>query len=207
MAEVRAMDVFVAALLAMQQAIFGVLAVIMSSKYHRMRYAVGFGALSAIGIALVIWQAVLAHQSNDAAVEAQLGDAERPPFVSVISLPANTWFVTVNNSDYPAYGTKIQLYDDANGATAIRSYNHPEMAAHLAIRDDKPWTPSDMTTEHHLTAQITTRTGLVREELILRKTDNNQWMRASRVRQGMRTLEQDVDSSWPRDEYGQVDWK
>lgn len=135
-----------------------------------------------------------------------LGDAEHPPFLAVISLPGFTRFVTTNGSDYPAYGTKIQLYDDAD-KNLLRSYDYPEIAAHLAFLDDKPWIPPDGVDQRHFTAYITTRTGLVTEELILRKAGNNQWMRASRVRQGMRTLEEDVDSAWPRDKNGQIEWK
>jgi hypothetical protein len=204
---VAGLDIFVAVLLAVQQAVFGVLAVIMSLKHGRRRYAVIFVALSLVGIVLVFWQAVLAHQSGEESKKAMLGDPERPPYVSIISLPGNTRFVVTNASDFPAYGTKIQLHDETHKTTALRTYDYPEMAAHLAVLDNKPWNPEDDSSEHRFTAEITTRTGLVSEELILRRAGNNQWMRASRIRQGMRTLEQDVDSSWPRDRNGQIDWR
>jgi hypothetical protein len=201
------MDILVAILLAVQQAAFGVLAVVVSLKHRlRVRYAVVFGILSLIGIGLVIWEAVLARKISEDTQKTLLGDAERPPFVSVISLPGNTRFVVVNNSDHPAYGTSIQLHDDTHRTTAIRIFDYPEMAAHTARLDERPWTPEDDASEHRFTADIATRTGLALEELILRRAGNNQWMRASRVRQGMRTLEEDVDSSWPRDQNGQVNW-
>jgi hypothetical protein len=172
----------------------------------RDNFAIVLAILSFAGVPLIAWQAVRSVQSSDESRKTLLGDPERPPFVSVISLPGNTRFVTTNSSDFPAYGTKIQLHDDTHRATAIRTYNYPEIAAYVAILDDTPWTPEDDASEHRFAAEITTRTGLLSEELILRRTGNNQWMRASRVRQGMRTLEQDVDSAWPRDKDGQVNW-
>lgn len=205
------MDILIAGLLGLVQGLFGLAGALVSlkdwSQRARIGFAIGFGLLTVVGLGLVVWQAVLAHQSGEAATKALLGDAERPPFVSVISLPGNTRFVTTNTSDYPAYGTKIQLHDDTHRTTALRTYDYAEMAAHLAFLDEKPWTPDDDASEHRFTAQITTRTGLVFEELVLRRAGNDQWMSASRVRQGMRTLEENVDSSWPRDKYGQVDWK
>ena len=81
------------------------------------------------------------------------------------------------------------------------------MPAHVGRVDDNAWIPDDDAPEHRFTAQITTRTGLVFEQLILRRAENNQWMKALRVTQGMRTLEQEVDSAWPRDQNGQPDWK
>src|SRR5271163_4004250 len=117
------MDILVGVLLAAQQATFGVLGVVVSLNHRRIRYAFFFGALALIGIGLTVWQAVLAHQSGEAATKSLLGDAERPPFVSVISLPGNTRFVTTNSSDYPAYGTHIQLDDDTN-RTSIRTFDY-----------------------------------------------------------------------------------
>lgn len=56
------MDILVAVLLGTQQAIFGVLAIVVSLKHKvRVRYAIVFGVLSIIGIALIVWQAMLAH--------------------------------------------------------------------------------------------------------------------------------------------------
>jgi hypothetical protein len=190
-----------------QQAVFGVLAVIVSLSHRRVRYAFIFGGLAVVGIVMVVWQAFLARQSNEATTKALLGDAERPPYVSVMSLPRKTRFVIANISDFPAYGTQIQVHDDTHKTTAVRSYEYPQIAAHVAILDENPWIPDDDASEHRFTAQITTRTGIVSEELILRKAGNNQWMKACRVQQGMRTLEQDIDSSWPRDQSGQVEWK
>jgi hypothetical protein len=205
------MDIAIAVMLGLQQAVFGFAGAVVAlgkwSRSARVRFAILFGILSLVGFALITWQALRAVQSYAENRKTLLGDAERPPFVAVISLPGNTRFVTTNISDYPAYGTKIQLYDDANRSVPLRTFDYPEMAAHLAFLDDKPWTPDDNAPEHHFTAQISTRTGLVFEELILHRTDNNQWMRASRVRQGMRTLEEDVDSSWPRNDKGQIEWK
>jgi hypothetical protein len=42
--------------------------------------------------------------------------------------------------------------------------------------------------------------------MLVQRTENNQWMRANRVIQGMRTLREDVDSAWPRDTKGNIDW-
>ena len=41
----------------------------------------------------------------------------------------------------------------------------------------------------HFTGTLSTRTGIVTENLMLRKAGNDQWMRASRVMQGMHLLE------------------
>jgi hypothetical protein len=205
------MDILVAGLLGLVQGLFGLAGALVSlkewSQRARIRFAIGFGILTAAGLGFVVWQAVLAHQSGESATKSLLGDGERPPFVSIISLPGNIHFVTTNSSDFPAYGTKIQVHDETHKASALRSYDYPEMAAHLAVLDDKPWAPDDDASEHRFTAEIVTRAGLASEEIILRRAGNNQWMRACRVQQGMRTLEEDVDSSWPRDDQGQVEWK
>jgi hypothetical protein len=204
------MDIAIAVVLGLIQALFGFAGASVSlkewSKLTRVRIAILGGFLSAFGLVLVVWQAVRAAQSSEENRKNLLGDAERPPFVSVISLPGSTRFVTTNSSDYPAYGTTIQLFE-AKGSAPIRTFSYPEMAAHVAFLDDRTWAPENDAPEHRFTAQITTRTGLDYEELILRHTENNQWMRACRVRQGMRILEEDVDSSWPRDEKGQIEWK
>jgi len=205
------MDILIAVLLGLVTGVFGFAGAAVSlkqwSRPARVRFAILFGILTLIGFGLTIWQAVRAAQSGEENRKIQLGDAARPPFVSVISLPGYARFVTTNVSDFPVYGTHVQLYDDTHKTVALRTYDYPEIAAHLAIVDDKPWIPEDDASEHHFTVTITTRTGLVSEELILRRAGNNQWMRASRVQQGMRTLEQDVDSSWPRDKDGQPEWK
>jgi hypothetical protein len=203
------MDVFVSVVLFMVSAMFGYLGAIVPlqkrSAHSLGRLRIYFGLLSLAGLALGTWQALRASQSSEENRKAFLGDPERPSYVSVISLPSNTRFVRVNPSDYPAYGVYIQLYDDADKTNPMRKYTPTEMAAHTAIADEQPWTPND-NLEHHFTAQIGTRTGVVYEELVLRPAGNNQWMKACRVRQGMRTLEEDVDSSWPRDKNGQVEW-
>ena len=204
------MDIVITVLLALVNAASGIAGSVVSlkkrSEVSRIRFAALFVALASAGIGLVTFQAIRAAQSNEESRKTLLGDAERPPFVSVISLPGRTRFVTTNDSNYPAYGTRIQLYSDANKATAIRTYDYPDMAAHVAFLDEKLWTADDDVSEHRFTASIATRTGLVSEELILRRAGNNQWMAASRVRQGMRTLEEHIDSSWPRDQSGQVNW-
>lgn len=202
------MDIFVAVLLALQQATFGVLASVIALKHRaRVRYAIVFGILSLLGIALAGWQALITYKGTEETRKELLGDPERPPFVTIMSLPGVTHFVTLNNSDYPAYGTKIQLHDETHKTSPVRNYEYAEMAAHLGIIDYKAWSPDDDASEHRFGVDITTRTGLVFEDLVLRRAGNGQWMRASRVRQGMRTLEEDVDSSWPRDQNGQPDWK
>jgi|ERR1017187_3768329 hypothetical protein len=205
------MDILIAALLGLIQTVFGfagnAVALKQGWSYRaRIRFAILFAVLSSAGLALVIWQAIRASQSNEENRKTLLGDPERPPFVSIFSLPGDTRFITVNPSDYPAYGAHIQLHDEMHRTTSLYAYGPSDLAAHLASKDEKQWKPEDDASEHRFTAEITTRTGLVFEELILRKAGNDQWMRALRVRQGMRTLEQDVDSSWPRDKYGQPDW-
>ncbi len=73
--------------------------------------------------------------------------------------------------------------------------------------DDRLWNPPDDTPQRHFTTTISTRTGIVTEELLLRKAENDQWMRASRIVDGMRLLETDIDSAWPRNNQGEVDWE
>jgi hypothetical protein len=101
------------------------------------------------------------------------------------------------------------MFDDtAKGAPPriVRDWNYAEMGAHQAFMDDQLWIPLDDTLQRHFTATISTRTGIVTEELMLRKAGNDQWMRASRVIQGMHLLETDIDSGWPRNSGGEVDW-
>jgi hypothetical protein len=78
------------------------------------------------------------------------------------------------------------------------------MTAHSALMDDSEWTPPEPVIPHRFLCQISTRTGIYSEDLILRPTDGGQWMRATRVRQGNRVLEEDVDSNWPRDNQGKM---
>jgi hypothetical protein len=206
------MDIFIVVMLSLMSALNGSAWVFVKKRSEkwspssRNRFAVCLAILSFLGVPLVGWQAIRAAHGGEENRKTQLGDAERPPFVSIISLPGSTRFVTTNISDFPAYGTKIQLHDGTHRTTALRTYDYPEMAAHTAILDDKSWTPEDDVSEHRFTAEIVTRTGIVYEELILRRTGNDQWMRACRVQQGMRILEQDVDSAWPRGQDGQPDW-
>ncbi|MCE5309693.1 MAG: hypothetical protein LLG20_18825 [Acidobacteriales bacterium] len=174
----------------------------------RSRFLVLFIALSVVGIAIVALQAVRAAQSSEDTKRNLLGDPEHPPFVAVISLPGFTRFVVTNPSGYPAYGVKVQLYDEACGnQKPIRSYEYNDMASHAAVIDDQPWTPTNSAPQQRFTASISTRAGLVRQEMILRRSGNNQWMRASRTRNGMQILGQDVDSSWPRNSKGEIDFQ
>jgi hypothetical protein len=200
----RAMDIFVAALLAAQQAIFGVLAVLVSLEQNRKRYAVGFAALAIAGIGLTIWQAFLAQQSGDAAIKTQLGDAGHPPHIAVISLPNETFFVRTNTSEYPAYSVQIHLYSEKDQTRPMRSYGPEELAANTAVMDNDPWTGND-NLEHRFMAEIVSRTGIAHEELILRPAGNNQWMMACRT-DGKISKCQQPDSAWPRDANGQPDW-
>ncbi|MGA2737550.1 MAG: hypothetical protein ABSG65_08870 [Bryobacteraceae bacterium] len=205
------MDVAITVVLALVQGVFGWAGAVLSLKTWsaraRRRFAILFVTLPLLSTGLIGWLAVRGNRSSEQSKKAILGDAEHPPFLAVISMPGFTRFVTNNGSDYPAYGIKIQLYDDADSRIVVRSYDYSEMPAHSAFVDDVPWVPPDEVPEHHFTGYITTRAGLFTQELILRHAESNQWSRASRVRQGMRTLEEDVDSSWPRDKNGRIGWK
>jgi hypothetical protein len=206
------MDLVIALFVALIQAILGFAGVLVSLKRWgdtaKLRFVIAFVALSLIGIGMVSWQAYRSVQGGEENKRLVLGDSEHPPFVSVMSLPGVTHFVVTNNSDYPAYGIRIRLVDDRTGMSpvVIRDWNYQELSAHTALLDDNPWIPQLGTVAYHFSAAITTRTGVVNEELILRKTDNNQWARAARITMGMRTLEEDVDSAWPRNSEGKVDW-
>ena len=164
--------------------------------------------LALVGLGLSIWQAVLIKQGGEEAARAALGDADHPPFIALISLPGVHRFVVTNGSDYPAYGIRIRMYDDTvpDAQRIVRNWEYSEMAAHAAFMDDQLWFPPDNAPQRHFTATIATRTGIVTEELMLRPAGNNQWERASRVMQGMRLLETDIDSAWPRNAKGEVDW-
>jgi hypothetical protein len=204
MAEVCTMDIVVAVLLAVQQATFGVLAILVSLNQHRKSYAVGFGVLAALGIGLVAWQAVLAHRGSEESIKNQLGDAGHPPHMGIISLPNQTFFVRTNASDYPAYSVQIHLYSEKDQTHPMRSYGPEEMAAHVGVMDNDPWTIND-NLEHRFTVEIVTRTGIAHEELVLRPAGNNQWMMACRI-DGQISKCQQPDSAWPRDVNGQPDW-
>ena len=58
----------------------------------------------------------------------------------------------------------------------------------------------------HFTIIIHSRSGGAIEDLMVRPAGNNQWMRALRVRNGTRILEEHADSAWPLNSQGQVDW-
>ena len=114
-----------------------------------------------------------------------------------------------NGSNYPCYGIRIRMYDDTDKdspAPIVRDYVYSELAAHTALMDDQLWVPPDNRVQRHFTIAISTRTGVVTEDLILRQAGNDQWMRASRVMQGMRLLETDIDSAWPRNDKDEVEW-
>lgn len=155
-----------------------------------------FVGLAAIGLSLTIWQAVLMKRTGEDATRTAMGDADHPPFIALISLPGVHRFVVTNGSNYPCYGVRIRMFDDtAKDAPAriVRDWNYAEMGAHQAFMDDQLWIPPDDTLQRHFTATISTRTGIVAEELMLRKT-RDQWMRASRVMQGMHLLETDIEA-------------
>lgn len=173
----------------------------------RNRFFYLFVTLALATLALTIWQAILTYHSGEESKKVQLGDADHPPYVSVISLPGQTKFIRVNTGNFPAYVYSIRLYDGTHKVSALRAYSNFEIASHSAIADDKSWTAEDDDSEHHFTVEISTRSGLYYEELILRRAGNSQWMKAARVTQGMRTLEQEVDSAWPLDSNGQTDWR
>lgn len=113
----------------------------------------------------------------------------------------------MNDSNYPAYGVQIHLYDDEHGGDPIRYYAPPDIAAHAVISDtNQPWSQNDRV-QHSLTAEIRTRAGVVREEILVHPVGDNAWIKACRVLdKDDRTLEEDVDSSWPRERNGRPDW-
>ena len=168
-----------------------------------------FIGLAGVGLGLTVWQATLTKRSTEESARSAMGDADHPPFIALISLPGIHHFVVTNGSSYPCYGVRIRMFDDTEKdgtAQIVRDWNYAEMGAHQAFMDDQPWAPPDGKLQRHFTATISTRTGIVTEELMLKKTENDQWMRASRVMQGMRLLETDIDSAWPRNSRGEVDW-
>jgi hypothetical protein len=159
---------------------------------------------------MTIRQAVMTRASSEDSARTAMGDPDHPPFIALISLPGTHRFVVTNGSNYPCYGVRIRMFDDtAKDAPAriVRDWNYSEIGAHQALMDDRLWNPPDDTPQRHFTATISTRTGIVTEELLLRKAENDQWMRASRIVDGMRLLETDIDSAWPRNNQGEVDWE
>jgi hypothetical protein len=201
------MDVLVAAILGLINALNGCAWLISPEKWSergRRRFKVMFALFSFAGVALVVWQAVLAHESGEETRKLQLGDAGHPPYIAIISLPNRTFFVRTNASDYPAYSVQIHLYSENDQTHSMRSYGPEEMAAHTAIMGNDPWTTND-NLEHRFTAEVVTRTGISREELVLRPAGNNQWMMACRI-DGLISKCQQPDSAWPRDANAQPDW-
>lgn len=176
------------------------------SPRSRRHFFVLFIVLAMSTFGLTAWQAMRSDRGASESRKAQLGDPERPPFISIISLPGKTRFVRTNPSDFPAYVSSMKLFDATHRQTALHTYGAVELAGHTGLLDDELWNPEDDATEHRFTVEIGTRVGLFLEDLVLRRTANDQWMNAWRVRQGMRTLDQNADSAWPRDSRGQIDW-
>jgi hypothetical protein len=207
------MNFFVAIAIGLVQTVTAVVGSYVASKkftYKQKRpFFWAFIALAAVGLGLTIWQAVLIKRTSEDATRNAMGDADHPPFIALISLPGTHRFVVTNESNYPCYGVRIRMFDDTAKdvpAQIVRDWNYSEMGAHQALMDDQLWIPPDDAPQRHFTATISSRTGIVTEELILRKAGNDQWMRASRVMQGMHLLETDIDSAWPRNSGGGVDW-
>lgn len=201
------MEVLVAAMLGLISALNGCAWLLSPEKWSergRRRFKIGFAFLSFAGVALVIWQAALAHQGSEDNKKMQLGDAAHPPYIAIISLPKKTFFVRTNASDYPAYSVQIHLYSEEDQTRPMRSYGPDELAAHTAIMDNNPWLIND-NLEHRFMAEIVSRTGIAHEELVLRPSGNNQWMMACRI-DGQSSKCQQPDSAWPRDLDGKPAW-
>jgi hypothetical protein len=172
------------------------------SNVARGRFFRLFVALAGLTLIITTWQSVDSYQTGQKAKEEakkiQLGDAEHPPHIAIISLPNKTFFVRTNASEYPAYSVQMHLYSETDQTHPMRSYGPEEMAAHIAITDNDPWIIND-NLEHRFRAEIVSRTGIAREELILRPAGNNQWMMACRI-DGQISKCQQPDSAWPRDQ-------
>jgi hypothetical protein len=172
------------------------------SDVARGRFFYLFLALTGLTFIFTTCQSVASRQSGREAKEeakkTQLGDAEHPPHIAIISLPHKTFFVRMNASEYPAYSVQMHLYSQNDQTHPMRSYGPEEMAAHTAIMDNDPWIIND-NLEHRFSAEIVSRTGIANEELILRPAGNNQWMMACRI-DGHISKCQQPDSAWPRDQ-------
>jgi hypothetical protein len=209
------MDLLIPILLGFIQAALAVLGAFVSlnkiGNKKRVNFMWAFIGLAIIGVGLTIWQAFWARQSIQDSARNALGDEGKPPYVAVISFPNYNKFLITNNSNYPAYGIHIRLHDDNKNSKTkgiiAHEYKYPDIAAHTALVDDEVWCPPDNVAELHFWATISTRTGLATENLILRRTSNNQWMQAIRVMQGQRKLEEQIDSSWPREASGDIRWE
>ncbi len=175
------------------------------SDAARRRFFWLFVALAVLTFILTTWQSVHSYESGqetrEEAKKNQLGDVGHPPHIATVSLPNKTFFVRTNASDYPAYSVQIRLYSEEDQTHPMRSYGPEEMAAHTAIMDNDPWTIND-NREHRFTAEIVARTGIAREELVLRPAGNNQWMMACRIDMQISKCQQ-PDSAWPRDQNGE----
>ena len=125
---------------------------------------------------------------------------DNPPHVAIISLPNKAFFVRTNASEYPAYAVQIHLYSEKDQTHSMRSYGPEELAAHVAVIDNDPWSIND-NLEHRFTAEIVSRTGIAHEELVLRPAGNNQWMMACRI-DGQVSKCRPPDSAWPRNQNG-----
>lgn len=181
------------------------------AKARRWRFVCAFVVLGLIAVVAQLWQMadvrIEAAKADSEAKRNTLGDPEHPPYVAVASLPAVTRFIITNASDYPVYGTKIRAYEDTPGGPhRTFDWSYPEMGPHIAFMDDAPWVATDHLLQRHFTITIATRTGFVTEEMLLRPAGNNQWMRALRVRRGQRILVEDIDSDWPRNRDGSINW-
>jgi hypothetical protein len=166
------------------------------------RFKLSFVGAALLMCCLVAIQTIRTYKSGEAQTKGTLGDPEHPPFVAVISLPNLTRFVTTNSSDYAVYITAIQLLDADACGDGTRNYGFSELSPHSAVMDERAWHPAPNANNCRFIATIFARNGTFTEEMMLHRTDNNQWMRALRVKQGERTLVRDVDSEWPRDKNG-----
>lgn len=203
------MDFWLTSFIGFTQFVLGIMGVYVALRPPRPKthkyWIVAFVVIGLMGLGATGWLARRASESGEGQTKNILGDSEHPPFVAILSLPKVTRFVVVNPSDYPAYIAKIELHDETG--KIIRTYGPYELAAHTANLDNIVWLPSSDSAQQYFTAEIGTRNGLYAEEMMVKKDSNNQWARALRVTQGMRTLEEDIDSAWPRNPNGNVDWK
>jgi hypothetical protein len=162
-------------------------------------------------VAAILFACLLAwrdDQSGATHKKEAFGDAEHPPFADVISLPGNLRFIVTNESNYPAYGVIVSLRDTSgDGFAASRTYEYQEIQAHSGRLDDRQW-PSlpPAPSERRFAAAIFSRSGTFSEEIILRRSGNNQWMRALKLSSGPNTITEHADSAWPRDVNGRLQW-